>query len=103
MPSKPLLLTLGDPCGIGPEITVKAWKQLKEFKQYTFAIVAPPSVISQAGGSVTPIDSLAKAEKYFADSIPVLPINGMPVKSGEPNSRHATAITQSIDLSLIHI
>ncbi len=100
MPSKPLLLTLGDPCGIGPEITVKAWKQLKEFKQYTFAIVAPPSVISQAGGSVTPIDSLAKAEKYFADSIPVLPINGMPVKSGEPNSRHATAITQSIDIAV---
>lgn len=100
MPSKPLLLTLGDPCGIGPEITVKAWESLRTHKQYTFAIIAPPSVISQAGGVVTPIENLTQARKYFASSIPILPIDGIPVKAGEPNSHHATAITQSIEIAV---
>lgn len=100
MPRKPLLLTLGDPCGIGPEITVKAWEQLRTFKQYSFAIVAPPSVISQAGGTVTSIENLAQANECFANTIPVLPINGICAKSGEPNSQHATAIIQSIDIAV---
>ena len=36
----PLALTLGDPAGIGPEITWKAWEQLRTQSDFAFAIIA---------------------------------------------------------------
>ena len=41
----PLVLSMGDPAGIGPEITVKAWRALKDGPQNAFAVIAPLSVM----------------------------------------------------------
>ena len=40
----PLALTLGDPEGIGPEITGKAWQALHPEPELAFAVVAPGAV-----------------------------------------------------------
>ncbi len=103
MSLKPLLLTLGDPAGIGPEITVKAWAALKDQTQYSFAVIAPPEAISKAGGNVQPVTDLAHVKNLFSHSIPILPISGNAAKPGHPSSEHASTITHSIELAVTKV
>lgn len=100
MPLSPLLLTLGDPSGIGPEITIKAWQALKGHSDYSFAIVAPPEVIRQAGGKVHVIKDLSEVAGVFGNAIPILPLEGAAAKAGHPSSEHANTVTQSIEIAV---
>ncbi len=102
MTHKPLLLTIGDPAGIGPEITVKAWKALREQPQYCFAVIAPPSVIESVGGEVNILSDLSKTADVFSSAIPILPIEGHVATAGEPSPQQAKTITQSIALAVEH-
>ena len=88
---------MGDPAGIGPEITVKAWNALKAQPGFTFAVIAPPRVIEAAGGKVQTISTLAEASDVFAKAIPVLPLDGRIAIAGEPSPDHAMTITESIE------
>ena len=88
---------MGDPAGIGPEITVKAWNALKAQPGFTFAVIAPPRVIEAAGGEVQTISTLAEASDVFAKAIPVLPLDGRIAIAGEPSPDHAMTITESIE------
>jgi len=97
VPLKPLLLTLGDPAGVGPEITVKAWKVLKTNPDFTFAIIAPPQVIEAIGAPVKIISSLTDAANIFPNSIPVLSLANITVTPGRPCSKNARIITASIE------
>ena len=95
----PLALTLGDPAGIGPEITWKAWERLKGEPDLAFAVIAPPAVlraVSRADHPVAEIASLAEAREAFPDALPILPITGNRARPGEPDPAHADTITTSI-------
>ena len=93
----PLAVTLGDPAGIGPEITIKAWRALKADSQLAFAVIAPPSVFDGYDCPVSTLTDISKAQDVFHSALPVLPINGgTAAKSGQPSSDHAPAITDSI-------
>lgn len=104
MPQKPLLLTLGDPAGIGPEITVKTWRALKDYPQYSFAVLAPPDAIAKAtdnaGRDIELVDNLSNVTDVFRRAVPVLPISGSAATPGQPSSTHAGAVTQSIELAV---
>jgi len=88
---------MGDPAGIGPEITVKAWNALKTHSDYTFTVIAPPRVIEAAGGTVKTISNVAEAADVFANAIPVLPLEGRVATAGQPSPDHAMTITESIE------
>jgi len=93
---------MGDPAGIGPEITVKAWNVLKGQADYTFAAIAPLRVIENAGGNVQAISSVAEASGVFPNAIPVLPLEGSLASAGDPSPDHAKTITESIERSVGH-
>lgn len=93
----PLVLTMGDPAGIGPEITLKAWRALRQSPKYGFALIAPPSVLRQAGEKVQLISDLSQVHSVFKDAIPVLEIDGEAAIVGQPSSKHSGAITGSIE------
>ena len=38
-PASPLVITMGDPCGIGPELIVKAWRALKATPGLAFGVI----------------------------------------------------------------
>ena len=100
MRAKPLVLTLGDPAGIGPEITVKAWEALRHQKTYAFAIIAPANIISAAGGKTQIIEDLSRTQDVFESAIPVIPIEGQSSSFGNPTSQNAKTVTQSIELAV---
>ena len=46
----PLALTLGDPAGVGPEIVVKAWVQLRN-EGPAFMVVGDAQSVASASGA----------------------------------------------------
>ena len=44
----PIVITMGDPSGVGPEVTVKALAALPPAKRASFAIVGDRAVLARA-------------------------------------------------------
>ena len=104
MKTGPLALTLGDPAGIGPEIIVKAWAQLRRTGP-TFLVVGDSQSLASASGSgatiVRSVISPDDAAKVFPDAIPVLDIPlRAPVVSGQPTSAAAKSVIQWIETAV---
>ena len=100
---QPLLLTLGDPAGIGPEISVKAWQALRHDAKHCFAIIAPFDLIAQKLSQAdlpTPvlINHPREAKDAFKTALPLLPIAlNHPAIDGQPTPGNTSAITGSIE------
>ena len=104
MPSRPLILSMGDPAGIGPEITLKAWAALKDEPHHSFVVLAPPSIFT-ADLSATPIaviDDISDAAKVFPKAVPIIPLEAPinAVIAGQPSRDNARAILASIEQSV---
>ena len=93
----PLAVTMGDPAGIGPEITLKAWRALRQSPEYGFALIAPPAIMEQAGAKFELISDLSQVHSVFKEAIPVLEIQGEAATEGHPSAKHSSAITGSIE------
>lgn len=95
----PLALSLGDPAGIGPEITVKAWRVLKDGVT-PFVVIGDFQTLERAalGASLVRVASLAEGAGLFAGALPVidLPLTA-PVTPGRPSPAHAAMIVRWIE------
>jgi 4-hydroxythreonine-4-phosphate dehydrogenase len=96
---KPLALTMGDPAGIGGELTLRAWQALRR-NGPCFVALDDPRRLAALGGNV-PIQQVASAEAAsvaFAEALPVLPIS-LPAapKPGHPDAANAKAVVHSIE------
>ena len=94
-----LLLTMGDPAGIGGELTLKAWAALRATGQ-AFAVLADPEHLRSIDPSVPLriLHSPAEAPGAFADALPVLPL-ALPRRAvaGQPDTANAPAVIASIE------
>jgi 4-hydroxythreonine-4-phosphate dehydrogenase len=80
--TKPLALTMGDPAGIGGEITLKAWRALRAAGP-RFVVIDDPARLRAIDPSV-PIQQVdAPDTAHFADSLPVWPLATDPLGSIE--------------------
>ncbi|MFN3835234.1 MAG: 4-hydroxythreonine-4-phosphate dehydrogenase PdxA [Glycocaulis sp.] len=80
MTAAPPVLTLGDPDGISPEITLKAWHALRGAGQ-PFALTGEIAPLQAAARSLNlpaprPVEQIGEAANLFADALPVLPAPG---------------------------
>jgi len=92
---RPFALSMGDPAGIGPEITVKAWNALRDSPGHLFAVIAPPSVFSDVPHHV--ITDITDAPAVFESALPILAMEGQAATPGQPSSDNAQAIINSIE------
>jgi len=92
---RPFALSMGDPAGIGPEITVKAWQALRSSPTHIFAVIAPPAVFSDVPHRV--ITSIKDAPAIFEDALPILEIDGQAATLGQTSSYNAAPIIKSIE------
>jgi len=97
----PLLLSMGDPAGIGPEITLKAWEALKGDPSLSFAVIATPRVLENANKaynhSLKVIENCEQVAEVFQTALPILLIEGRVPNPGMPDPDHALAVTESIE------
>jgi 4-hydroxythreonine-4-phosphate dehydrogenase len=99
---RPLALSLGDPAGVGPEITVKAWQALRGEPPGFLAVgdfEALARASSAAGGSaLRRVASPAEAAAVFPDALPVLDLPlREPVIAGQPSAAAAPLVVQWIE------
>jgi len=95
MELKPLALTMGDPAGIGGELTIRAWQALR-VSGPCFVALDDPQRLSTA--PTVEITSFAEAPSLFAKALPVLAINlAEPATPGHPNKANARAVIASIE------
>jgi len=90
-----LALTMGDPAGIGGELTVSAWRALRHSGP-AFTAIDDPARFS--GVPVRAVASLAEAAAVFPDALPILPqaLAAAPVP-GRPDPANAAATIASIE------
>lgn len=99
-------VTMGDPGGIGGEITIKAWEQ-RRTDGPAFLLICDPSWIEEVVGNIgasapiVVIDKPADADSVFADALPILPISGsVSGKPGSPAANDAAMIIESIETAV---
>jgi 4-hydroxythreonine-4-phosphate dehydrogenase len=70
----PIVLTSGEPAGIGPEITARAWEALRNEPDCCFALLGDAAYwrMRNPGLSVERVSSPAEAAACFARALPVL-------------------------------
>jgi 4-hydroxythreonine-4-phosphate dehydrogenase len=103
----PLALTMGDPAGIGPEITLAAWEELRN--AHPFAVIADPGHLTGLaarlgrGVPVRAVDTMAEAAAVFSRALPVLPEPlAAPAIPGRPEAAHAPAILRSVERAVAY-
>ena len=103
---KPIALTMGEPAGIGGEVTLKAWLQRDHCKQCFFAIDDPDRLgrLAKKFSLNVPIHLIQNpldALSCFATGLPVLPINkAIRETLGKPDSSLASAVIDSIEMAV---
>ena len=104
MAKPPLALTLGDPAGIGPDITLAAWQARGAGAVPPFVLVGDPDVLAARAlllGLAVRIEIVAdprEAAACFAEALPVLPLAvARAVVPGRPDEANAGAVQQSIE------
>lgn len=99
---RPLVLSLGDPAGIGPELAVEAWARHADAGLPPFAVVGGAGLLFEAaefrGTSVPiqPVGALAEAADVFAHALPVLTIGDAPYQPGLPTEAGARMALASL-------
>ncbi|MEZ5998382.1 MAG: 4-hydroxythreonine-4-phosphate dehydrogenase PdxA [Hyphomonas sp.] len=98
----PLAMSMGDPAGVGPQITVDAWRALKAEPAAAFYVIGNPSLYG-AACDVAEISSPAGAAAVFPGALPVLPLGSLPqIVPGTPEPAAAGAIIAAIETGVAH-
>lgn len=103
---RPLLLTQGDPAGIGPELTLRAWLQRNQEKLPPFAVLADPAHlerVAQTQGWTVPIISVdvSQASSAFPQALPVIPLKArVSAQPGNPDPASAPSVIESIETAV---
>ncbi|MBL6959394.1 MAG: 4-hydroxythreonine-4-phosphate dehydrogenase PdxA [Rhodospirillales bacterium] len=105
----PLALTMGDPAGIGGEITLKAWRKRSSLPRPFFVIDDPERLteLSERLGwkvPLSPICAPRDTAEAFTDSLPVIPLTlSEPSVAGSLNPAHAAAVRDSIEQAVAFV
>lgn len=99
-----MALTMGDPAGIGPDITLQAWQARHAQDLPPFAVIGDPDTYRDRArdlGLDVPVESIdapGKTQGIFSAALPVYPLP-LPARatSGHPDPSSSETVIQAID------
>jgi 4-hydroxythreonine-4-phosphate dehydrogenase len=100
--SRPLAVTLGEPAGIGPDITLAAWRRRTELELPAFYILADPNFLRRRAEAIAPDIQIAVVEPgaaaaAFRSALPVVDIGlAVTAQPGRPDDSSAPAALAAI-------
>ena len=103
---RPLALTMGDPAGIGLDISLDVWMNRQTLRTPPFILIGDPAALQQRArvlghDIVIRETNCAEASTVFDSALPVLPVAcACPVTPGLPDSANAGAITGAIETAV---
>ena len=98
----PLALTLGEPAGIGPDITIAAWQHRGELGLPPFYLLADPAFIARRAKRIAPdtpvtVVKAQEAAAAFASALPIVDIAvAVSAEPGRPDQSSAPAALAAI-------
>jgi len=103
--NSPLALTMGDPAGIGPDITLQAWSGRAANALPSFIVAGDPELFAgRARGlgldiPIEQVDSAIDVHELFARALPIFPVK-LPaeIAPGAADAVCADAIISAIDI-----
>lgn len=104
--ARPVVVTMGDPAGIGPDILIKAQMRRPGEDLPPFVAVADPELLASRARSLGlacglhTITSIDDAAASAPSVLPVLPVAlSAPVTAGVPDPRNAAAVIAAIEVA----
>ena len=100
---------MGEPAGIGGEITVKAWLRRAEGVPPFYVIDDPGRLAAIACREnwnipIVALDAVSEAAAAFAQALPVLPIGGsIRAGPGHPDPADAPLVIRAIEMAVAHV
>ena len=96
----PIALTMGDPGGCGPQITLEAWRRRNETGDAPFFVIADPDVLAaeakKSGVAIRIISEPQEANSVFEHALPVI-VEACPfIRPGDKDPRGAKATINAI-------
>lgn len=99
---------MGEPAGIGPDITIAAWLKRSDRGLPVFAVVGCPDLMRERARqlnltiAIEVVDDCDAAEAAFMRALPVLRVSGSAagVRPGEPAQRTASATIAAIETAV---
>ncbi len=101
-PSLPLALTMGEPGGVGADLTLAVWRDRARLGIPPFYFLADPDFVADRArvlGLDCPIRSVAanRAVAVFDDALPVVPLQAsVKAEPGRADPANATAVVEAI-------
>jgi 4-hydroxythreonine-4-phosphate dehydrogenase len=101
-PSGPLVVSLGDPAGIGPEVVAKCWDRRAEFDLPPFAAIGDPRSIAHVwDGPIEIIDDPRQADSTFDYALPLIQIGAADSDlPGRPSVAGAHCSLDSLEIAV---
>lgn len=103
----PVALTLGDPAGIGPDITLLAFSARGHEAIPPFVVLGDENVLAERAKTlglsvpIAKISSVADAISVFQEALPVLPIKaGTAITAGRPSIDAMGAVKRAIETAV---
>ena len=93
----PLAVTMGDPAGVGPDITLASWHQRVALDLPAFAVVGDRDALTRRAQQlglavpIAPISEFAEAGALFGRALPLLPVGG-----GDAGAKIVAAIERAV-------
>lgn len=106
----PLAVTMGDPAGIGLDVTLKAWTERERWKVPPFALYADPRAVEARAsllGLSVPLAATATMDNVASAFRGALPVREIPLLAtahpGKPDPANAPAVVSSIDTAVADV
>jgi 4-hydroxythreonine-4-phosphate dehydrogenase len=103
---RPLLLTQGDPAGIGPELSLRAWLERDRAALPPFAVIGDPDHFARVADTfgwtipIAPVEP-QQIQSAFSSTLPVIPLSvSVSAEPGTPDAANAPSVIEAIETAV---
>ena len=99
---QPIAVTLGDPAGVGPEVTARAWAARREHGLPPFVAIGDVAAIEAVwDGPIARVGDMDEVMRTFVDALPVWHLEDSgPVTPGKPTAAGATCALHALETGI---
>jgi 4-hydroxythreonine-4-phosphate dehydrogenase len=101
-PRQPIAVTLGDPAGVGPEVTARAWATRRENKLPPFVAIGDIATIAAVwDGPIARVGDMGEVVRVFGDALPVWHLEDSgPITPGTPTAAGAACALHALETGI---
>jgi 4-hydroxythreonine-4-phosphate dehydrogenase len=99
---QPIAVTMGDPAGVGPDVTARAWAARREHGLPAFVAIGDSAAIEAVwDGPIARVGGMDEVQRVFDDALPVWHLEDSgPLTPGTPTAAGATCALHALETGI---